>query len=107
MNIRDRFFRALGLEPRRPEPVVKNEPGTDPDDVAAAAGRTGKALREPDPPLEPSRELRGGMTTDDIDRDTGRPYPDYLTRRVEREAARHAAAEGAPASIVSWDISPK
>lgn len=96
----DKFFRALGLKPKRLEPIV--EVGQDPEALA----KTQEALPASGMVLEPGRELHG-ITTDDVDPRTGRIFPDFLARRNEREAKRKAQAESAPASIVNWNISPK
>lgn len=105
MSIKDRFFKALGLTPRRLEPVVKNDPGRDPGELAAVAARTEEALRQPAPQGQPSRPL-SGITTDDVDSRTGRLYPDYLEAREKRKAERRARAESAPAAIIEHDIKP-
>lgn len=100
-----KFFEALGLWPKRPEPIVKNDPGRDPGELAEAAARTMEALRQPAPQAQPGRPLVG-LTTDDVDSRTGRLYPDYLEAREKRETERRARAESAPAAIIDHDIKP-
>jgi hypothetical protein len=104
MSIKSRFYKALGLKPRRLEPIVKNDPGRDPDELVEIAAVTREALYKPAQPAEPGRPLIG-ISTDDIDPRTGRLYPDYMERRAEREAKREAR----PAELctIDWDISPK
>lgn len=74
--------------------VFRRLVGGTPDDKRIRAGgrfailsrlstRTPIEFAPPGPPIS-------GVTSDDIDKDTGRPYPDYLERRRRRDEARTA-----------------
>lgn len=94
----EKFFKALGLKPRRLEPIV--EVGQDPE----ARAKTQAALPAAAVTFEPGRPLVG-ITTDDLDMRTGHVYANYLERRAEREAARQP--QPAELNVINWDIRPR
>lgn len=100
MNLKDLFFAALGRKPTRLKPII--EVDHDPE----ARAKTEEALPRAPLAIEPGQALVG-LTTDDIDARTGRPYVDYRRRRARREDARKAGAEAAELCPLDWDISPR
>jgi hypothetical protein len=80
----------LGVE-RRP-----SDPG------AGLAAESRDATRGPIEFAPPGPKLTG-LTTNDIDMDTGKPYPDYLERRRQRSAAK---PEDQLAGLVGHDVRP-
>jgi hypothetical protein len=102
MNIKDMVLTVLGLEPRRPEPIIQGQTHTDPADRLELAARTEGALRQPTPPAQPGRPLRG-IATDDLE--DYRLRADYLERRAAREAERQPKAQ--ELYVIERDISPR
>lgn len=88
MNILDRFYQLLGIGP---------------------TGRGGRRLDgvvdRPAVKFEPPGAVLRGLTSDDIDPDTGRAYPDYLERRLKRQAELKAQDENQVAGLLG-DVRP-
>jgi len=96
MSIVDKIFERLGMKlahPRRDErrlaKISREYFGSDPEVIV----------------LTPAPD--NSLTTDDIDKETGEKYPDYIARRAAREAERKAA-EGEPKEVVLLgDVHPR
>jgi hypothetical protein len=73
--------RLFGKTSERPRMRVSGD--RIPADAADLATLTRMLTREP-VKLEPTIPIKGSLTTDDIDKETGRSYPDCLERRARR-----------------------
>lgn len=101
MNIKDRFLEALGIKPRIPKAIVKNDAGQDPGELAEAAAKTREALDQPAQPASMPKPVNG-ITTDDLE--DFRLRPDYIERRAAREAENQTKPQE---FYVLRDISPR
>jgi len=95
MSILDKIFERLGmklLHPRRDE---------------SRLAKISRAYFSGEPEvivLTPAPD--NSLTTDDIDKATGEKYPDYIDRRIAREAARKEAANEPKEILLLGNVHP-
>jgi hypothetical protein len=86
MNMRSIFKQLIGAGSGRQDPSSAIVPGDRiPGDLAGLARMSQSAIRD-GILFEPTIPLNG-FCTDDIDKETGRLYPDFLERRKARREA--------------------
>lgn len=96
--------RILGTS-KHPSTRISTAAARFPDDAAMLA-ETSKAMTREHVELQPRGPAATGLTTDDVNADTGRLYDDYLARRALREAGRRAARDNTAGGVVDHDVKP-
>ena len=92
MGLLQAIERLLGRRSHRPTTSVWTAGSRIPDGAVDLARATRAMIRDP-VELEPPGPELTGLSTDDVDPETGKRYPDYFARRKAREEDRHAAKE--------------
>lgn len=95
---------ALGRRPGKVESAERRDESApeDPEELRELAALSRQSTRD-SVELEPPGQRLTGLTTDDVDMTTGKPYPDYLERRRQRAAAK---PEDALIGVVRHDVRP-